>query len=284
MPVPIFDLGVAAWSKSHPQLCAMGQVMPPNNVQILVYYQINQNEIERMKKKYYSRLEAIHHAYTPGKAKQVTIRRKDENGQRTQVYRGSIYTTQRWNQMRMHRDNGRMNCDTGVIQFANHDNQMNSHIFGTDVMTCTRGDSMNFDLVTHLPTQDITISSKQARANIQHIQKQKGDLRAIIKSVDLDNGSIYLHTSHDDEMYFHRAMFPKATSDQNKIRLAFVFRWLCVPTYYRQNSMDEGCNRYSMVNKHAFEKIESLGKSTEHWWEALGYGKGRPILDLMDPI
>lgn len=162
---------------------------------------------------------------------------------------------------------------------------MNSHIYGTDVMTCTSGDPMTFDLIRHLPSQDFNhFSTKQARGNLANKEQSSREYKDLVSSVILDHGSQYIHTAHDDEMYFHRALFSRDTSDQNKVRLAFVFRWLSVPTYFRQNTNDDSSHRYSMVNKHAFEKIESINKGTEYWWNALGYGNGDIIRKLMDPM
>ena len=85
-------------------------------------------------------------------------------------------------------------------------------------------------------------------------------------------------------MYFHQAQFDKAKSAQKKVRLALVWRWLSVPKYFRQSLHDNSANRYSMIDKHAFEKIEGFELGRSPWRKALGYGNGDCIKNLMDPI
>lgn len=230
MPVPIFNLGIAAWKNAHSTLCNMCQICPPNNVQVVLYPELRKSH------------------------------------------------------MRMHRDNGRKDWEImGSSQHANHDTEMNSHFFGSDVMSVTAGDTMTFDLVKPIYSkgQDYRIGTKTARNNFK---KYMGDPRDLLQSVHLDHGSTYIHTAHDDEMYFHRAYFEKGTPTNNKVRVAFIYRWLSVPAYYRQSPNDIDDNRYSMVNKHAFQKVNQLPTTSSVWWNALGYGNGESIRNLMDPM
>ena len=92
----------------------------------------------------------------------------------------------------------------------------------------------------------------------------------LTKTVPLCHGSLYVHTAHDDETYYHGLDFAKQSVKRNRVRVALVYRWLSVPMLFRQSSSDARENRYSAEDKHAFEKLDNMKKS-EVWWKALDY-------------
>ena len=84
-----------------------------------------------------------------------------------------------------------------------------------------------------------------------------------MKTIELEYATVYIHTAHDDELYFHALSFAKNEAKTNIVRLALVYRWLAVSAYFRQDSNDHIGNRYSMVDKHAFEKLDQRKKDKE---------------------
>jgi len=164
--------------------------------------------------------------------------------------------------MRLHHDNGIWK--NGKLHGVNPNKEMNSHIYGSDVMMITIGDSMEYHLVypNYSEGQDYTMSQAEA------IHNKKAGLSKVI---ELEDSSIYIHPAHDDEMYYHGLNFSKGLKKESRVRVTLVWRWLAVPVYFRQNANDDRCNRYSMINKGAFEHLDGLQVTSEEWWERIGY-------------
>ena len=68
--------------------------------------------------------------------------------------------------MRLHHDFEVRHCD-GKYTGGNVDKEMRSHIFGSDIMTMTFGDTMDYLLVSpdYQQGQDYTITQEEAYAN-----------------------------------------------------------------------------------------------------------------------
>ena len=263
MPDSKYEVGVEAWNVAHPHLSAMCQVCPPYNCQMLMYpdlHLIDDTSSAASKTKKKSKL-------NKSKSKKSI---SSEN--RTKHLRS---------EMRLHKDNGHQDDITGKHRGGNVDKEMNSHILGSDVMMVTIGDTMDFHLVRpNYANQNYKFTQKAA------INNKKSTNISLTKTVPLSHGSLYVHTAHDDEMYYHGLDFVKEHSKRNRVRVVLVFWWLSVPSFFRQSSHDDPCNRYSTVDKHAFEKLYN-NKKGNLWFNALGYldkdGKNT-VTQLMDPI
>ena len=146
----------------------------------------------------------------------------------------------------------------------------------------TIGDSMDYHLIRPDPAkgQDHNVSCGDARDNFNE-NRRNPELK-LVKTVPLDEGTIYIHTAHDDAMYHHALSYLQEILDrhtENHIRVALVFRWLSKSAYFRQDESEERGRRYSMVNRYAFEKLWTFNKS-DKWCKALGYldGKGNNVM------
>ena len=153
------------------------------------------------------------------------------------------------------------------------------------------GDTMDYHLVRpdYDAGQDYKFSLKKTyrqRTTSNSSQKKIEKFRGLTKTIPLAHGSLYIHTAHDDEMYYHSLDFAKQSTTKNRVRVVLVFRWLSVPTFFRQNPQDNRCNRFSTIDKHAFESMDDRKKASL-WWKAMGYidQQGNNIITpLMDPI
>lgn len=202
--------------------------------------------------------------------------------------------------MRPHHDNGRRDIVSGAHVGANPDKEVNSHIYGTDVLMITIGDKMEYHLIrasnqsknswVRQPEkmQDYTMSQDDAIHNLRdHQSRNKKSSLTLVKTVKLDEYSIYVHTAHDDEVYFHALNFAKELKKRNRVRVVFVYRWLAVSQYFRQNADDPNGNRYSMISKHGFEMLDKRDNDAESWWKAMHYidSDGNNIIkNLMGPF
>jgi len=196
-------------------------------------------------------------------------------------------------EMRPHHDNGTRDMDTGAHVGANPDKEVNSHIYGSDVLMVTLGDTMEYHLIrpSNKPdphndniVQTYKMSQKCALRNLQE-RNSKSKLK-LVKTVELGDSSLYIHTAHDDEVYFHALSYAQELQQQqrNRVRLVFVYRWLAVSEYYCQDINDDKGNRYSMISKHAFEKLEERSNDGSCWWNAMQYDRKKFIETLLDPI
>ena len=154
------------------------------------------------------------------------------------------------------------------------------------------GDEMDYNLVrpNYDDGQNYKMSQKEAYNNLSlHMKNIKiNDCTSpkLVQTVPLKNGSICVHTAHDDKMYFHHLGFSPEAMPRNGVRLVLVFRWLAVPTFFWQSHNDKRCQGYGTVNKHAFERLKNFG-TADMCWNALGYidADGNHIRkQLMDPI
>ncbi len=189
---------------------------------------------------------------------------------------GQLYPDLFGSYMSPHRDNGVRDIYNLQHTGANPDKEVNSHIYGADTISVSFGDSMLYHLAVPDKDNGEDYRMNQAKAKV-HIRN------GTTKSIELEDMSIYIHTAHDDELFQHALTF--ATDEKkNKVRYVFVFRWLCVQAHFRSYPYDNRCNRYSMINKHAFEKLDKH-TFTKQWYKALGYidSNGNNIIhDIMD--
>ena len=172
--------------------------------------------------------------------------------------------------------------DCGAHVGANPDKEVNSHIYGTDVLMITFGDEMEYHLIrasnktnnswvkTPEKMQEYTMSQDDAVRNLRyHKRKNNKSQLTLVKTTTLDEHSLYVHTAHDDEVYFHALDFAEDLKKRNRVRVAFVYRWLAVSQYFRQNADDPNGNRYSMISKHGFEMLDQRDNDAQSWWKAM---------------
>ena len=170
-----------------------------------------------------------------------------------------IYNSLMKSEMRLHKDNGYKDGEkqggTGT------DSTVNSHIFGTDVIIVTYGDSMNMHLIAPPPGRTYRVSAKDLG-----LKKSRDHM----VTTELEHYSIYIHSAHDDEMFHHGLKFENQgyAKHTNRVRIAFIFRWLSVKRKFRCNRNDEKCNRYSMVDKYAMLQLSKHHES-KLWWDAI---------------
>ena len=174
-------------------------------------------------------------------------------------------------EMRIHKDNGKQVLDANgqpKLTGIQTDTKLNSHIFGTPVLMLTIGDTMDYHLIRpdYSRGQDYTCTSGEARENFKKRRAK------CVKTVPLADGTLYVHTAHDDELYHHTLDFCKEilATHKNHIRVVLVYRWLSVSAYFRADENDCRGNRYSMVDRYAFERLWEFDKSPE-WCKALGF-------------
>ena len=111
--------------------------------------------------------------------------------------------------IRKHRDNGTRDAKGGVHNMSTP-NSENSQLQGTNVMTFTIGDPMNFTL--HALRDD-----KSGKNNA----KMYTDVAGL--TTTLDDGSCFVLHPSDDEQFMHSAKFAK--NGGNSVRIAMNFRW-----------------------------------------------------------
>ena len=95
-----------------------------------------------------------------------------------------------------------------------------------------------------------------------------------------------IHTAHDDEIYHHALDYVKDELKKNRIRLAFIYRWMCNSEYFRQDPDEPKGGRYSLIAKHAIEKCVNMKYGVE-WLRLLGYVEPdgtNTLTQLMDYI
>jgi len=205
-------------------------------------------------------------------------------------------------EMRPHHDNGRRDVDSGAHVGANPDKEVNSHIYGSCVLMVTFGDAMEYHLIRasnksdnpwqkqekQNKMQDYTMSQEEAIHNLRdHKSKNKKSPLTLVKTVQLDECSLYVHSAHDDEVYFHALDFAEQLKKKNRVRLVLVYRWLAVSQYFRQSADDPSGNRYSMISKYGFEMLDQRPNDAQSWWKAMQYvdDNGDNIIkNLMGPF
>ena len=124
------------------------------------------------------------------------------------------------------------------------------------------GDEMDYNLVrpNYDDGQNYKMSQKEAYNNLSlHMKNIKiNDCTSpkLVQTVPLKNGSICVHTAHDDKMYFHHLGFSPEAMPRNGVRLVLVFRWLAVPTFFGRvqtirdaNDMARWTNMHLIVSK-----------------------------------
>ena len=103
-------------------------------------------------------------------------------------------------------------------------------------------------------------SAYHHRTTSNSSKKRTEEFRGLTKTIPLAHGSLHIHTARNDEMYYHSLDFAKQSTTKNRVRVVLVFRWLSVPTFFRQNPQDNRCNCSSTIDKHAFESIDDRKK------------------------
>ncbi|KAL9187540.1 hypothetical protein ACHAXT_001643 [Thalassiosira profunda] len=251
MPEVLYDISVAVWKHIWHELSPLSKCCPPFWVSAQLY------------------------PFIAGPSKHLSIK----------------------GEMRIHKDGGVQKLDpNGQPEMdttsTSADRYFSSTILGSDVVMLTIGDTMDYHLIRPDPAkgQDHTMSAGEARENWEEDRKEQkqGNKRLkLVKTIPLDEGSIYIHTANDDEMYHHTLSYPQEildSHDENHIRVALVFRWLSKSAYFRHDESEDRSRRYSMVNRYAFQKLNNWKKGPL-WYKALGYADGKgnnPIKKLME--
>jgi len=127
--------------------------------------------------------------------------------------------------------------------------------------------------------QDYRMNQDAAYANKRANNNNKSELHGKLGTVKhLDHGSLYLHTAHDDEMYWHGLEFPKGTTG-TQVRVSIVYRWLSFLAHFRQEESDNMGHRYGMINRSAFDTLRTW-ETADIWWNAMGYvdDKGQNLI------
>ena len=162
---------------------------------------------------------------------------------------------------------------SGEIGF-HHDNKdyastlaKTSHIPGTDVITTTVGDSMTYSLVG----PDITDCQTAKNMTGTNARQSSGNSK-LAKHIDLVDGSIYVHTPEDDVNYMHSAAFPDQSefATPTRVRCALVWRWVGRHKYYRSDSKEDKCIKYSAINRSDILQLKGWMES-DKWFKAMGY-------------
>ena len=183
-------------------------------------------------------------------------------------------------EMRPHHDNGTRDISTGKHTGANPDKEVNSHIYGTDVLlvtSCADGDGMDYHLIRASHKKDPETGEKQdytmsQMSTVHNLRRHKNNPKLnLVKTVKLDNNSLYIHTAHDDEIYSHALEYAEEIAKRNRVRLVFVYRMLAVSSHFRQSADDLRGNRYSLLSKHAIEKCMDRDLDAHEWLKALEY-------------
>jgi hypothetical protein len=182
-------------------------------------------------------------------------------------------------EMRPHHDN-RHKPNTNEAIGANNEEDSNSHMHGSDVIMLTFGDEMEYQLIP--PTH----RNGQTYAKMSQENAIDNRTAGFMKTMPLGNGTIYVHTCDDDDLYFHALRF---TGDfvRSRVRFALVFRWLTKPAYFRQSAADHRGHRYSMIDKKAIEDVDKMPKKAQMWWRAMHYlddNGNNTLRQLMDPV
>ena len=181
--------------------------------------------------------------------------------------------------MTLHKDNG-FQDEGGKQNGVAIPIDLNSHIFGSDVMIVTLNDGdMDFLLVP--PPAG---STKGHRSSTKLYQNELKKGRA--KRIKLEKYSVHIHSAHDDEIYMHGLEFDenarKATF--NKTRVAFIFRWLCNSKMFRVDPYDDKSRRYSAFEKSVFEELRNgYGKTRNNWFQCLGYSES-DVDDIIEKL
>ena len=148
-----------------------------------------------------------------------------------------------------------LNCDdiSGKHHGAKPDKEVNSHILGSDVLMISIGDEMDYHLIrpNYAAGQNYKFTQEHTYKNFtstNSCKKRIEKLKGLTKTVPLSNGTLYIHTAHNDEIFYHCLDFAKQTIKTNRVRLVLVFRWLSASTYFRQIPQDERANCYYTVD------------------------------------
>ena len=91
----------------------------------------------------------------------------------------------------------------------------------------------------------------------------------MVKTVKLDNNSLYIHTAHDDEICSHALEHAEEIAKRNRACLVFVHRMLAASSHFRQSADDLRGNRYSLLSKQAIEKCVDRDLDADEWLKAL---------------
>ena len=122
-----------------------------------------------------------------------------------------------------------IDISTGKHTGANPDKEVNSHIYGTDVLLvtfCDEGDGMDYHLIrashkTDPETRQIQDYTMSQKSTINNMKRNKVNPKLeLVKTVKLDNSSLYIHTAHDDEVYSHALEYAEevAKAKTNRVR------------------------------------------------------------------
>ena len=142
-----------------------------------------------------------------------------------------------------------------------------SQIPGTDVITMTVGDSMTYSLVGP-DTNDLQDARNMSALNARNSTGNSN----LAKHIELVDRSIYVHTPEDDVNYMHGAAFPAITdfATPTRVRFALVWRWAGRHKYYRSDSEEDMCIKYSAIDRSGIQQLTEWNDGDE-WYKAMGY-------------
>jgi len=247
MTKELYDLSIAVWNYTRKALSPISKVCPVNNWQVLVYFDTPSDNDSNQ----YNGDMALHHDFG-------IIKPNGKN------HLGVVETTR---------------C-------GHRDKKLASHTYGTDIVQITSSlfGGMNFLQIKPDYTKGEQYDITQDRAkeilatrNRELTEQMKGnsfdrDAVDLVHKTYLPPGSIYIHTPHNDEMYHHGLEFPKVEKRTKiRIRVALVGRILAVPAYFRADEEDGRCNRYAMMGRYVFDKLDNQPIMGPNWWRVLGY-------------
>lgn len=155
-----------------------------------------------------------------------------------------------------HKDNGMLgdNRQTGTTNV-----ELNSHLFGTDVLTLTIGDLMKFGLLK--PKKGYSYTSAK-----EHFEWNPSS------TMDVDDLCVYILNALDDEMFFHASKFEGEC--KGKVRVALTFRWLARRLPYLCGGLErDGPRHEAMASEAEWDKLiansKKKGNMKHLWVEAL---------------
>lgn len=185
------------------------------------------------------------------------------------LYIDAYNSPERWKgEMRLHKDNPPSTTPPSSEE---------SHIAGTDVITVSIGDEMNFHLIGHAKMD----------ATYDKIRANKGTNWTT--TTTLEDGSTYVHSASNDIRAGHTLDFPNIGAnshrccankpDTTRVRAALIYRWAGAHKPFRANDTDPINKRYHNISRQAWlqahnNKTPVNGTNMtfgDKWLQCLGY-------------
>lgn len=285
MTLELYNLGVSLWMHAHDNLAPLCQVCPPFNTQLLFYCEFHDHlylhPVDCSCKGCNKKRSSLH-TWRANKKKNKTKppnskspHKKTPPPKKAQLkpkktYKRKVFIYK--SEMRFHHDNGVQDNNGFVNSSISTSLQSNSHIFGTDVLGYTIGDPMLYYLVrpNYENGETFKMPQKAAYTNYRANNNKNSEYYGkLATALTLDHGSLYIHSAHDDLMYYHGLQFPPNTT-HTQVRFGVMYRWLSSLAYYRHNKHDFRGHRYGAIDKEAFDTLNTWD-TKDRWYKAMGY-------------